>query len=64
MAKIKVSIEEYNEGVRATAILGAICDLLHGGTSYASDDIKAILGVKIGDREQCLLDLDPKKESE
>lgn len=59
-----VSVEQYNEGVRATAILGAICDMLRDGTGYASDSIYSILGIKKEGEERCLLDSDPKKEKE
>lgn len=59
-----VSVEQYNEGVRATAILGAICDMLRSDAAYASADIMAILGIEKKEGKGCSLDLDPKEEKE
>ena len=61
---VVVPLEEYNEGVRATAILGAVCDMIRSDTDYASDSIKAILGIKKEVNAGCTSDLDQKKEKE
>ena len=61
---IVVPLEEYNEGVRATAILGAVCDMIRADTDYASDSIKAILGIKKEVKTECTLDSDLKRAEE
>ena len=59
-----VPLEQYEEGLRATAILGAVCDMIRSGSDYASDSIKAVLGIKKEDIKECTSELDLKKEEE